>query len=88
MVVDSNDMYGLVSKRRAALATVGALGVLLASCSRPPKYDVVLRNGCICDGTGAPCVAGGVAINGDTIARVGDLGNDRRPHGHRCHGAR
>jgi N-acyl-D-amino-acid deacylase len=31
----------------------------------------------ICDGSGAPCVAGGVAFNGDTLAKVGDLGNAR-----------
>jgi N-acyl-D-amino-acid deacylase len=51
--------------------------MLFTGCSRAPKYDEVIRNGLICDGTGSPCVAGGVAINGDTIARVGDLGSDR-----------
>jgi len=51
--------------------------ILLTACSRAPKYDVVLRNGLVCDGTGSPCAAGGIAINGDTIARVGDLGSDR-----------
>ncbi len=54
-----------------------AAAIVLAGCSRTPKYDVVLRNGLICDGSGSPCVAGGVAINGDTIAKVGDLGSDR-----------
>jgi N-acyl-D-amino-acid deacylase len=54
-----------------------AAAIVLAGCSRAPKYDVVLRNGMICDGTGSPCVAGGVAINGNTIAKVGDLGSDR-----------
>jgi N-acyl-D-amino-acid deacylase len=38
---------------------------------------VVLRNGRVCDGSGAPCSAGGVAINGDKIAKVGDLGDAR-----------
>ena len=57
----------------------GALAVVLmaASCARAPQYDVVLRNGRICDGSGSPCVAGGVAINGDTIAKVGDIGDAR-----------
>jgi N-acyl-D-amino-acid deacylase len=54
-----------------------AMAVALAGCSRAPKYDLVLRNGLICDGTGSPCVAGSVAVNGDTIARVGNLGSDR-----------
>ena len=54
-----------------------AAAIVLAGCSRAPKYEVVLRNGLVCDGSGSPCVRGGVAINGDTIARVGDLGSDR-----------
>src|SRR5436305_3191859 len=57
------------------LAFVTALFV--NSCAQAPQYDVVLRNGRICDGTGAPCVPGAIAINGDTIAKVGDLGNAR-----------
>ncbi len=54
-----------------------AASLLLFSCARPPQFDVVLRNGRICDGTGAPCIAGGVAINGDTIAKAGDLAGAR-----------
>jgi N-acyl-D-amino-acid deacylase len=50
--------------------------ILLASCARPPQFDVVLRNGQICDGSGSPCVAGGVAINGDSIAKTGDVNAD------------
>jgi N-acyl-D-amino-acid deacylase len=53
-----------------------ALLLCLAACTRPPKYDLVLRNGRICDGTGSPCVAGSVAVNGDAIAKVGDLQGD------------
>jgi N-acyl-D-amino-acid deacylase len=56
------------------------------SCTRPPQYDVVLRNGRVCDGSGAPCLAGGVAINGDTIARVGDLGDARGKTERDAHG--
>ena len=40
------------------------------------RYDIVLRNGLICDGSGAPLIPGGVAINGDTIARIGDVSSD------------
>jgi N-acyl-D-amino-acid deacylase len=36
-----------------------------------------LRNGLICDGTGSPCTAGGVAISGDKIAKTGDVSADR-----------
>ena len=64
-----------------------AAAVSLASCARTPQYDVVLRNGHVCDGSGSPCSAGGVAISGDTIVKVGDLAGargkiERDVHGH------
>jgi N-acyl-D-amino-acid deacylase len=51
-----------------------AIFLPLISCSR--NFDVVLRNGLICDGTGSPCAAGGVAISGDKIAQIGDVSAD------------
>jgi N-acyl-D-amino-acid deacylase len=45
----------------------------LISCARKPNFDVVLRNGVLCDGTGSPCTAGGIAITGDKIANTGDV---------------
>lgn len=63
--------------RRLTVWTACAAAIALASCARAPQYDVVLRNGRVCDGSGSPCVPGGVAINGDTIAKVGDLGDAR-----------
>ncbi|MGA7930253.1 MAG: D-aminoacylase [Candidatus Sulfotelmatobacter sp.] len=54
-----------------------AISLPLISCSRKPDFDVVLRNGLICDGTGSPCAAGGVAISGDKIAETGDVSGDR-----------
>jgi N-acyl-D-amino-acid deacylase len=54
-----------------------AISLPLISCSRKPDFDVVLRNGLICDGTGSPCTAGGVAISGDKIAKTGDVSADR-----------
>ncbi|HEX6893021.1 MAG TPA: D-aminoacylase [Chryseolinea sp.] len=38
------------------------------------KYDVVIRHATIYDGSGKPAFIGDVAIAGDTIAAVGDLG--------------
>jgi N-acyl-D-amino-acid deacylase len=64
-------------KNLARLSVAFAAAIFLSSCARAPRYDVVLRNGRVCDGSGAPCVAGGVAIDGDTIAKVGDLGDAR-----------
>ena len=54
-----------------------AIAGTLVSCARKPNFDVVLRNGLICDGTGSPCAAGGVAITGDRIAKTGDVSADR-----------
>jgi N-acyl-D-amino-acid deacylase len=54
-----------------------ATSLTLVSCARQPNYDVVLRNGLVCDGTGSPCTIGGVAISGDKIAKTGDVSADR-----------
>jgi len=48
--------------------------VALAACSSPTRYDIVIRNGTIYDGSGSEPVQGDVAINGDTIVAVGDIG--------------
>jgi N-acyl-D-amino-acid deacylase len=47
---------------------------LLAACTAPQSYDVVLRGGTIYDGSGETPYLGDVAISGDTIVAVGDIG--------------
>ncbi len=47
----------------------------LAACTA--DYDLVLRGGTLYDGSGGPPVAGDLALNADTIAAVGDLGQAR-----------
>src|SRR5207249_6577953 len=39
----------------------------------PNRFDVVIRNGRIVDGTGAPWFRGDVGISGDRIAAIGSL---------------
>ena len=39
-----------------------------------PRCDVIIRDGVIFDGTGAPRFNADVAISGDRIVAVGDLG--------------
>ncbi len=50
--------------------------LVLAAC-RGPTYDVVIRHGTVYDGAGGPGLAADVAIQGDTIAVIGDLGRAR-----------
>ena len=40
-------------------------------------YDIILRNGIIVDGSGAPPFRGDIGIVGDTIAHVGDLSGEK-----------
>jgi len=50
---------------------------LLSACSTPQEYDIVIRNGTIYDGSGSAPFQGDLAIQGDTIAAVGSLGEAR-----------
>src|SRR5213593_1349855 len=52
------------------IASIAVLCIAQPSAQRP-RYDVVIRNGRIVDGTGAPWYRGDVAIAGDRIAAVG-----------------
>ncbi len=52
------------------LATFG----LLASCKKQ-TYDVIIRGGTVYDGSGKPGMMVDVAMNGDTLAFIGDLKN-------------
>jgi N-acyl-D-amino-acid deacylase len=40
-----------------------------------PAYDVIVRGGTLYDGSGAPPVVGDLAIAGDSIVAVGDIGD-------------
>jgi len=65
------------AKRHIAAALVALVSLLAAACAPPARYDVVLRNGQVFDGSGAPPFSGDVAIQGDRIAAVGILNNAR-----------
>ena len=49
--------------------------LLLISCASKSKYEVIIRNGLVCDGSGSASYKGDLAINGDTIAAIGNLRN-------------
>lgn len=61
------------------LRTLLLLGVLVTpvSCRPKPAYDLVIRHGTVYDGTGAEPAVGDVAVLGDSIVAVGDLGGAR-----------
>ena len=48
------------------------LGLIL-SCHSSRHYDTIIRNGLIYDGTGSKPFTGDIAIQGDSIAAMGDL---------------
>ena len=56
-------------------ALLGITLLALGCAGDAQHYDVILRGGTIHDGTGRPPVVGDVAILGDSIAAVGELGN-------------
>jgi N-acyl-D-amino-acid deacylase len=64
-----------VSHLRSISVALGcaAAGALLAAQGGTGRYDILIRNGRIVDGTGAPWFHGEVAITGDRIAAVGPL---------------
>ena len=41
-------------------------------------YDILIKNGILVDGTGAPRTKGDIAIDGDTIVAVGEVTGDAR----------
>nr|WP_293300564.1 D-aminoacylase [Allomuricauda sp.] len=51
------------------------ISLLLVNCSKPQKFDVLIKNGRIMDGSGNPSYFGDLGINADTIAAMGDLSN-------------
>ena len=47
------------------------LMVVITAGADEPRYDLVIRNGTIVDGTGNPWSLGDVAVRGDRIVQIG-----------------
>jgi N-acyl-D-amino-acid deacylase len=58
-----------------AILTVLYITSCFISCTTSSKYDVIIRNGIIYDGSGNNPFEADIAINADTIAFIGDLHN-------------
>ncbi len=63
--------------RLLPVALVAASLLFSTGCQPPPAYEIVIRGGTLYDGTGGPGVVGDLAISGDTIVAMGDLGGAR-----------
>jgi N-acyl-D-amino-acid deacylase len=55
----------------------GLLVLLVVGCQPSADYDLVIRNAMIYDGRSGPPFMGSIAINGDTIAAFGDIGDKK-----------
>ena len=68
-----------LSSRFGQLAAITFIAFIasnfLGACSKPVSYDLILRGGTIVDGSGETAYVGDVAINGDAISALGDLGD-------------
>ena len=66
---------------RISVSLVLAAMVLISSVSNTAtataQYDLIIRNGTIIDGSGAPRYRADLAIKGDRIVRIGRLKNAR-----------
>src|SRR3954469_25150503 len=64
------------SRRLAVLViAVAAAGQMARPAAQGPRFDVVIANGGIVDGTGAPWFRGDIGISGDRITAIGALGD-------------
>ena len=61
-------------RRRVTATCAAAVACVVATAAQPkPRFDIILRNGTVIDGSGRPAFRGDVALRGDHIAAVGNL---------------
>jgi N-acyl-D-amino-acid deacylase len=65
----------MIPNLRLQVLLLSMLSLWIAGCAQQPAYDVILRGGTVYDGSGNPGRVTDLAIQGDRIARIGDLGN-------------
>ena len=61
----------------ALTLTLSAMTAVTSVRSKTSDYDLIIRNGRVIDGSGRPAFNADVAIKGDRIARIGNLGGAR-----------
>jgi N-acyl-D-amino-acid deacylase len=65
--------FSMSGRVRTTQIFLFAFTFFLVDCSSPQHYDLIIKNGLLYDGTGAPPLQADIGISGDTIAFVGDL---------------
>jgi N-acyl-D-amino-acid deacylase len=68
-------MTSRISIALALLTILPASSLQVKSNTAPAKYDLIIRNGRVIDGTGRPAFNNDIAIAGDRIVEMGDLRN-------------
>lgn len=68
----------LMLRMFTALLLAAGLG-LMAESGQPPRYDVLIRNARVMDGTGNPWMRADLGITGDRITAVGQLSGATAP---------
>jgi len=64
----------MIRRTLIGVAAILTFVMSLPGCAGAPHYDTIIRHGTIYDGTGGAPLTGDLAIQGDTIAAIGDLG--------------
>ena len=69
-------MHYTLPKQMPSILLLAAVSLLLTLtyCTPTVQYDLILRNGTIIDGSGQAAYNGDLAINGENIATVGNIG--------------
>jgi len=62
-------------RRIVVTAALAIASMLAVSAQTPPRYDVLIRNGRVLDGSGNPWIAMDIGIRGGRIVDTGRLGN-------------
>lgn len=67
-------------KTKLLFRTAVVVFAITACTPEPPAYDVIIRGGTVYDGLGGKPFVGDIAISGDRIAALGDLGDAITSH--------
>jgi N-acyl-D-amino-acid deacylase len=76
-------LFGVAMKLVIALNSILSIAALLSSSLPPgnaaqtPRYDILIKNGRVIDGTGRRGFVADIGIKGDRIARIGNLSRMR-----------